>query len=179
MIDHIYILPEPKGIDEDREAHFTVGERDMPSEIESLNAFSETLAGTISDYFNDTDLFDPFAPDKQIDDVYLYFIFNYLKVLQDYIHTEVTKNPDARFIILHFDFFYGHFAKVVKEENIKKINVALDLIYSVFNYFDKNEAISKPGPFENAEDMVEYYRALKTLYYGDPTLYLEVIGKYL
>lgn len=174
MKDHIYILPEPKELNPNVDNQYQVHQGDMPAEIDSLNAFSEV----ISDHFNDPDFFDPFSGEKLIDDVYLYFVFNYLKVLQNYINAQVTQNEDGRFIVIHFDYLYGHFARTTKSEE-RKIDKAIELITSVYDYFDKNKQIEILGSFESAEDMLDYYQALKNLYYGDPTLYLEVIGKYL
>ncbi|MCF0057146.1 hypothetical protein [Dyadobacter sp. CY356] len=178
MVDHIYLLPEPNERDPDADFHFAAGPGKMPAENDLLNTFSNNISETIDEYFEDSDIFDPFAPEKQIDDVYLYFIFNYLRVLQDYIHEQVTKNSEARFIILHFDYFYGHFARTVKGET-RKIQRTLNLIDELFNCFDKNKSVENLESFENEESLIEYYQAVKSLYHGNPELYLEVIGKYL
>ncbi|WP_159467976.1 hypothetical protein [Dyadobacter sp. 3J3] len=175
MHENIYALPTPSEMDPEADIHFVAGKNDMPTEIESLNAFSET----IREYIGHPHFFDFFSGEKPIDDIFWYLIFNYQKVVQYYLHAQITQNEDSRFIITHFDYFYGHFAKTVKYEGSKKFEKTIDLITAVFNYFDKNEPIEILDSFESQDKMVEYYLALKNLYYGDPTLYLEVVGKYL
>lgn len=130
---------------------------------------------------------------KDIDnyeDFYIQLVRPAEKYLSGFIRTEISTNRDMDFFLRKSNFIENNFKHwiVRKEGSPCSSDKSRTIMKSLFNYFKNNEEIIfnleqeytyhiPKKVFNNHSDIIEFFKSLHHMYYGNPEYYLENILK--
>ena len=112
------------------------------------------------------------------------------RIVDGLLETVIPKKPEAQFIFRHYQFLELNFKAVIQKfeghcccaDKSRTILQRLTRYYLTGDeiQFNNNDIYSFSYPkivFTTHTEIVEFFDALRNLYYGRPELYLEALGK--
>lgn len=128
---------------------------------------------------------------KEINDyeqLYHFIIYPFNKFMKGFVKTEIAENNDVAFLYSNSKFIENHFRNMIikyegsaccadKSRTIMKCLINYFLTDSEIN-FDYKAEYTYHLPkiiFTNHVDIIEFYEALRALWYGNPLKYLQVL----
>lgn len=135
--------------------------------------------------------------DKKIDynslspeDFYIQVIYPHEQYIEGLISIEISKNEDVQFILTNSNYIESHFQYWIKSLegfacNFDKVRTILDRLLKFYKDGTKIEFNYNQEPtyhlpklvFNNHNDIIEFYTAIKSLLYGNPEKYLKELKK--
>ena len=127
---------------------------------------------------------------KNIDDFYFGLLYPYNKFINGLIKSTISKDYNVRFLLKNSQYFEHHFRYWI--EKIEGIMCCADktrtILRSIFNYYTDNKKIKFDYEgeytyhlpkfiFTEHQDIIDFFDAIKHLYYGNPEKYLIEIKK--
>jgi len=154
-----------------------------------LNLMFDSIGGKEIELYNK--LIDEKCFDKveSFDEFYLGLIYPHKQFISGLIKTEISKNSDVIFILINSQFIERHFnywidkieGMVCCSDKSRTIVTRLLEFYknnSIIE-FDYNAEYTYHLPrvvFNTHDTIIEFYEALKSLIYGNPTKYLNCLN---
>lgn len=122
------------------------------------------------------------------DEFYIGFVYQFEQLISSIVKNNVSNNDDVVFIYERSQFIENHFQKLIeKYENFTCcVDKSRTIMKSLINFFitgerivfDYNAEYTYHLPkkiFTSHDDIVEFFKGLQDLYYGNPTKYLETL----
>lgn len=151
-----------------QQIRFEVGEGEMPTQVDFQNNISEL----IESYYRHPHFFDPFDLEIMVSDLYYFLVNQYQYVLQYYLQG----TEDSRFLVIHYDFIYNHFIATLQKRGSSRPDIeAIDLLQHLYFHLTDGDDIDLPTGFKSQKEIIQLFSALKELYQGNPSKYLEIL----
>lgn len=127
-----------------------------------------------------------------VDDFYIIMMYPFEQFLKGLIHCEISKNKEAQFFLLNYDFIEHQFNKIIvdTEGSPCSSDKSRTIMRRLFTWFDKGTQIEfdysgeytyhlPKNVFTTHDEIIEFYNGVKNLYYGNYKSYLEALKKTL
>lgn len=149
------------------EVRFTALNHDMQTIIDLQNSISVV----IETYHRHPQLFNRTELETSISDLFYFLVYQYHYVLQYYL----GGNDDSRFLVIHFDFLYNHFQAFLEKKDLSDSrSETIDLLQRLYFHLADGEDIKPVAGFNSPEEIIRLFSALKELYEGEPSKYIEI-----
>lgn len=125
---------------------------------------------------------------EDVEDFYLLLIYPFEQFVSGLIRTEISKNDEMDFLFIHYNYVESHFVKLFEEKEGRACSAdkSRTIIRSLFNWMKTGKKIEwnyeqeytyhlPKKIFKTHEDIIQFYEAIKHLYYGNPKKYLEAL----
>lgn len=93
------------------------------------------------------------------------------------VKTEIHSSNDIRFLLLNYQFVEWHFSRLIErvEGGCCCVDKASQITKSLFLFYKDDKEITYKGDlvFKSQNEIITYFEALKSLFFGRPEKYFE------
>lgn len=125
---------------------------------------------------------------EDCEDFYFSLIYPHQQFLKGLIRTEICKNSKVDFLLLHSRYVENHFLKLIvqKEGSACSADKSRTIISAIFRWLKTEQKIEwnydgeytyhlPKTIFKTHDEIIQFYEAIKNLYYGNCKEYLEAL----
>ena len=127
---------------------------------------------------------------ENIEEFFFMLIYPHKQFLKGLIDCEISKNNSVKFLYLNHEFIENNFVKIIQdvEGSACSADKSRTIINRLCNWFINGERIEwdysgeytyhlPKKVFTTHDEIIDFYKALENLYYGNYKSYLEALGK--
>lgn len=127
---------------------------------------------------------------NSFEEFYFGVIYDTEQCIESYVRHSISDNDDVVFLYCNSQFIQRHFEKVIKmkegwacsaDKSRTMINALISFFTTkkeiVFNYDGEYTYHLPSVVFKDHESILQFYKSIKNMYWGDPELYIAELTK--